>query len=190
MWDTPRCISPSGFPDALVIAVEPDTNNFRLLEQNTRSYPNVRPINKALWPRRANLIIENPSDRPDAFRIQETAQATATSIPATTIQELLREVGASSVDLLKLDIEGAEKELFEDRTSADWLTRTHALIVELHDRFKPGCRAAVEWAVASHDFHRSEAGENLVFVRKMRRQSSEADTSLSAGWNPAQSKTS
>ncbi|MBI3355646.1 MAG: FkbM family methyltransferase, partial [Nitrospirae bacterium] len=151
----------------------------------TVSYPNVRPVNKALWVRRANLIIENPSDQPHAFRVQETAQVTANSIPATTIQELLREVGASSVDLLKLDIEGAEKELFEDQTSADWLTRTHALIVELHDRFKPGCTAAVERAIANYDFRRSQRGENLVFVRETRRQASEADADLLFGRNPA-----
>jgi len=156
------------FSDALVIAVEPEANNFRLLKHNTSLYPNVRPVNKALWPRRTNLIIENPSDQPHAFRVRETTQATANTIPATTIQELLHEVGANSVDLLKLDIEGAEKELFEDNTSADWLTRTHALIVELHDRFKPGCTAAVERAVANQNFRRSQAGESLVFVRETR----------------------
>jgi FkbM family methyltransferase len=149
-----------------VIAVEPEANNFRLLEYNTAAYRNIRRINKALWPRHGNLVIENPSDQPHAFRVREVDRATADSIPAITIQELLHLVGADSVDLLKLDVEGAEKELFEDSGSKSWLAQAHALIVEPHDRFKPGCTAAIERAVIGQDFRRSQVGESLLFIRR------------------------
>ena len=43
--------------------------------------------------------------------------------------------GLSHIDLLKVDIEGAEKEVFE---SANWLDRVSVIAVEFHDRFKRG----------------------------------------------------
>jgi hypothetical protein len=70
------------------------------------------------------------------------------------------------IDLLKLDIEGSEKELFEDPAKKWWLSRTRAVIVELHDRFKPGCTAAVEAALAGQNFIRTQRGENILFIRK------------------------
>jgi len=154
------------FPDALVIAVEPEATNFRLLKLNTAAYRNIRSINKGLWPRHGNLVIENPSDQPYAFRVREVDRATADSIAGITIQELLRLVGADSVDLLKLDIEGAEKELFEDSGSESWLAQVQALIVEPHDRLKPGCTAAIEQAIVGQDFRRSQVGESLLFIRE------------------------
>jgi hypothetical protein len=41
------------------------------------------------------------------------------------------------IDLLKLDIEGSEKEIFSD--GCLWLEHIGAICLELHDRFKPGC---------------------------------------------------
>lgn len=155
------------FPDALVLAVEPEPRNFCLLTSNTEAYPNVRRFNHALWPRRTHLRIENPLENADAFRVQETTDRTVPqAIPGISIQDLLQEAGADSIDLLKLDIEGAEKELFEDQASVGWIALTRAIIVELHDRFKPGCTEAVEHALAGQNFRRTRMGENLLFVRE------------------------
>jgi FkbM family methyltransferase len=154
------------YPDALVLAVEPVLRNFRLLTSNTEAYPNIRRFNHALWPRRTYLRIENPSGNVDAFRVRETDRAALHAIPAISIPDLLQETGADSIDLLKLDVEGAEKELFEDQASAGWLARTRALIVELHDRFKPGCTEAVEHALTGMNFRRAQVGESLLFVRE------------------------
>jgi hypothetical protein len=90
----------------------------------------------------------------------------AGAIAAISIPDLLLEAGTDSIDLLKLDIEGAEKELFENHACSGWLARTRAVIVELHDRFKPGCTAAVERAVGGQSFRRSQVGENLLFIRE------------------------
>ncbi len=156
------------YPQALVIAMEPEAENFRLLRFNTAAYPNVRPIQKALWPRSTHLVMENPQGEPYAFRVRETDQPREGTIPATTIEELLREVGAESLDLLKLDIEGSEKELFEDPARDHWLARNHALILELHDGFKPGCSQAFEQAVANYPYRRTMLGENILLIRTSR----------------------
>lgn len=154
------------FPDALVLAVEPEPQNFRLLTANTEAYPNIRCFKHALWPRHTCLNLENSSGNTDAFFVRETSDQTVPQGVATiSIPELLDQAGIESIDVLKLDVEGAEKELFEDETAGRWIARTRALIVELHDRFKPGCTEAVTRALASYKFRLTERGESLVFLR-------------------------
>lgn len=154
------------YPEAVVVAIEPESENFRLLIKNTAPYKNIRPIQGALWPRKTQLMMENTTGQPDAFRVSENLSSDSSTIPTITIMNLLNEMGLDGIDLLKLDIEGSEKELFEDPETHHWLSRTQAIIVELHDRFKPGCTEAVEGALAGENFVRSQRGENLLFIRE------------------------
>src|SRR5580658_7698465 len=55
-------------------------------------------------------------------------------IEATTIGDLLDRFGWDRIDLLKIDIYGAEKKLFEN--AALWVERVNMIVIELHDRFK------------------------------------------------------
>jgi hypothetical protein len=49
---------------------------------------------------------------------------------------------------------------------ANWLSRTNILILELHDRFKPGCSDAVYSAIPRGDFTEHCREGNIFFVRK------------------------
>ena len=44
----------------------------------------------------------------------------------------------------------------------DWLDAVDTLVIELHDRFRPGCSAALEWALRERDYRRSMSGESVV----------------------------
>src|SRR6266404_4664431 len=37
------------YPNARILAIEPETSNFALLKKNVQEYPNVIPIGAALW---------------------------------------------------------------------------------------------------------------------------------------------
>ena len=65
-------------------------------------------------------------------------------IPSITILSLMRDCRIDYIDLLKLDIEGSEREVFE---VCDWQERVDSVVVELHDRFVPGCSEAVDQAL-------------------------------------------
>ena len=67
------------------------------------------------------------------------------------------------IDILKLDIEGSEKELFETNFE-DWLPKTKILIIELHDAMKTGCSKSVFNAISKYDFSFSIKGENIIFT--------------------------
>jgi methyltransferase FkbM-like protein len=81
------------------------------------------------------------------------------------VAELIERTGAATVGLVKLDVEGAELDLFTGDTS--WLERVQALAVEFHDRYRPGARAAGERAVAEawSEYETSSLGEKVLFVR-------------------------
>lgn len=89
----------------------------------------------------------------------------STGFEALGLGELAEKHPSGCIDLLKLDIEGSEKELFEDPNCHRWLSRMKMIFVELHDRLKPGCTAAMEKAIAPYGFERMSRGSNLVLIR-------------------------
>ena len=75
----------------------------------------------------------------------------------------LRQSSADKIDLLKLDIEGAELELFSCGSDV-WLGHVRLLVLELHDRFRPGCAQALYTAANGRPFTQEIRGETL-FIR-------------------------
>jgi FkbM family methyltransferase len=59
----------------------------------------------------------------------------AIDIPCLTIPEVLQRLGWSGVDLLKVDIEGAEESLFSH--SPQWLHDVQAIVLEIHPNTSP-----------------------------------------------------
>jgi hypothetical protein len=52
-------------------------------------------------------------------------------------------------DFIKLDIEGAEKEVLADESSCRVLCKAICILMETHDRFVPGSKAAFDTFIAS-----------------------------------------
>jgi hypothetical protein len=76
----------------------------------------------------------------------------------------MEQCGIDYVDLLKVDIEGAEKEVFE--SSSRWIDRVGAIAIELHDQLKSGCSSA--FRDATRDFsYESRKGETIFVARKV-----------------------
>lgn len=153
------------YPRADIVAIEPDPDNFAILQQNIAAYPRVRGLQCGLWPGNARLVIENPGAKSWAFRVRE-ARPGEQGFAAVGIAAILDEHRARTLDILKLDVEGSELELFSDPGCHDWLARTNMIFVELHDRIKPGCTDAMESAIARHGFERQALGSNLILIRK------------------------
>ena len=58
-------------------------------------------------------------------------------VPAVTITELMRTFHVAKIDLLKVDIEGSEVEVFSNPDP--WIRSVEVICLEPHDRFRPGC---------------------------------------------------
>ena len=153
------------FPEATIIAVEPHPSNFALLKENTVNYQNIELINSGIWNRNAFLKIRNAGRSYWETMVEEVASIQEESFEAVTIVELLKNSGYEKIDILKLDIEGAEKEIFSDEYE-DWLGKVNIIIIELHDWYRPGCSEAVYSALNKYKFISYKKGENTIFIKK------------------------
>ena len=149
------------YPDAQIVAIEPDANNCDLIRRNCGGIPNVRVIQAGLWTSNAALTIKNPNDPSWAFQLGESPQAASGSVNGITIPNLLAQSVTGMIDILKLDIEGAEERLFSDGYT-DWIDKVRTIIIEIHN---PACEQAVLQATNGRCFAISKQQEKFVFTR-------------------------
>ena len=162
------------YPAARIIAIEPERSNFAALIRNTAPYKTITPIQAALWWEDGQVAL-GPSNAhtKGAFRILEGGQQ---SVRAVTMDTVMRETGIDSIDLLKIDIEGAEIEVFE---SCPWIKNVRVTAIELHDRVRPGCSAAV--TAAAEGLLCNQRGEVTFLARQPRDAGWLYSTELLAG---------
>jgi FkbM family methyltransferase len=152
------------YPEAKIIAVEAEASNFAVLLRNVRSYPTIVPVHAALWNRDGQIVVSAPDPATGAYGewgFVTHEEGVGDQVRAVTMETLMRELGISSIDLVKLDIEGAEQEVFENTR---WLKGVGCLMIELHDKIRSGCTNAVEPAMAMYT--RMQRGETTLYVRK------------------------
>jgi len=142
------------FPEARVIALEPDAANFELLCRNVAPFSNVTPLRAALWHRTGKVSIQNPDAASFAFAVKDTD---GDGISAFSVPDLMRQIGTSRIDVFKMDIEGAEKPIFEHHDG--WLGSVGVLLIELHDRMVPGCARSVYRTAVNYPFLKFQSGE-------------------------------
>lgn len=140
------------YPDASVVAVEPEPSNVEVLRRNIGSL-NIVVVQAAVWPRRALLELEEAEIGHVGFRVHEVSSSRR-AVQTVTMPMLMEQTGFDVVDLLKIDIEGAELELLTQE--AEWLEGVRAIAIEFHDTIKPGCSARGEEALARAGFRLRE----------------------------------
>lgn len=153
------------FPKAQIITIEPDAGNFTVLNRNILKYPNITALNRGIWTHECMLNVIDKGEGENSFTVEEAITADTNSISAISIHQLKKEQGWPNIDLLKIDIEGTEKNIFESNYE-HWLPYTKVFFVETHDRIKKGCSAAVFKAVSKYNFSCMVAGENLLFINE------------------------
>lgn len=157
----------SRFPKALIIALEPDDGNFEMLQKNTEPYGNISLLHAALWDKNQELEVFDPGCGSWGYRTVEAGSETPqrvfrNTVKALTVPKIMQDFNLDQIDIFKIDIEGAEKEVFGD-TSA-WIDQVKALIIELHERFRPGCLRS--FYNGSNGFDREwRKGENIYLSR-------------------------
>lgn len=150
-------------PNARVIAVEPDTSNFAILRSNTTGMKDVHLVQAGIWHQPGRLRVQREGVGNAAF--STTEHSGEGEVEATTIPELLERFGWDHVDILKVDIEGSELELF-GKGDRGWIDRVGTIAVELHDRTRPGCGDAFFSAIQGRSWLFSIHGEMIVCERR------------------------
>jgi FkbM family methyltransferase len=125
------------FPQARVIAVEPDASNLAVLRRNVASFGGDDRVSviEACAAGHSRMVHLNRSGQEWEYSMTDGVEGASQAVPALTVPEILARCGVEGpIDLLKCDIEGAERELFE--TAGSWLHRVQAMLVEVHAPFR------------------------------------------------------
>jgi FkbM family methyltransferase len=152
------------YPDARIISIEPEQENFDLLVANTKRFSHVVPVRAALWREEANLRLVDPSARQWGYQVAESGcEGSLQDVRGITVEKIMRDQGVDFVDILKMDIEGSEKDVLDSSTG--WIHRIGVLAVELHDHLQAGCSES--FGSATRDFeYEIRRGEKIIRMRR------------------------
>jgi FkbM family methyltransferase len=150
------------YPNAHVIAVEPDEENFKVCQKNLSPYSDrVTVIRSAVWSRSVGLIFsENTYDNGYewAIQVRECPEDRQPDLLAIDLLSLLEKSGFTNIDLLKIDVEGSEVAIFSNNYQT-WLDRVKNLVIELHGE---KCEQTFFKALSEYKYNLSKSGELTV----------------------------
>jgi FkbM family methyltransferase len=150
------------FPEAKVVALEPDPSNFHMLQLNTGNERGVVPYQAAIW--NANLKLGFVNDtlaEKWAIRVDEADRAGHATTEGIDVVSMMDKFQLSHIDIFKIDIEGSEMELFSKDVSG-WISKVKIIVIELHESLRPGCTEVFHNALKSipHSLHYHD--ENVI----------------------------
>lgn len=145
-----------------MIAVEPEKNNYIMLSKNMPK--KCVAYNAGIWNKRCGLNVISRGTGEWGFIVKEAQHERAADVQAIDMNYIIRENEIEIIDILKVDIEGSEYEVFSD--NYDWISKIRMLVIETHDRFKPGSEKIVVNCMQKFGFDYEKIGEDLVFTVK------------------------
>jgi FkbM family methyltransferase len=151
------------FPKAQLYCIEPDPGNFSVLQKQTAHRENINLFMKALW--HSNEVVSLQKENVDSWgiKVNQANELMESQAEGITLQTFMDINSIEIVDLLKIDIEGAEVNIFSEGYEF-WLKRTRILIIELHENLHSGTEKIFYNAIncIKHKVYRS--GENVVMI--------------------------
>lgn len=143
----------SQFPAAHVISIEPFPANVDLCRRNLEPYGARASVHAAaIWSAPRTLEVNGVEGKEWGVKVRVPASGDGSRIEAIDIPSL----GLERIDLLKIDIEGSEIELFRDGNAAGWLPTVKNIVIELHG---PECEEVFFAALRDYEYDLSSAGE-------------------------------
>ena len=150
------------YPKADIVALEPHPGNAELLKKNIHGKGNkITVIEGGLSSKEGtNIVIENPGAQHWGYRGVDSPHG---KIRGFTIPGLITECGLDTIDLLKMDIEGAEFEIFKG--NIDWLDKVRGIIIEIHEKVNPGSTKYIIEQLENKGYVLNKNGHEMVFIK-------------------------
>jgi FkbM family methyltransferase len=149
------------FPAAKIYAVEPARDSCELCRRNTAGFENVVVLQKAVSTVPGEFILSNSDSIAMSRSFSATACRSSDTVEGVTLAKLLSDhVAPDDVVLIKMDIEGAERDIFDG--DATWLHSVGAVLVEPHG---DGTAEVIKHAFSRSGFQLDKVGEKLLGLR-------------------------
>ena len=142
------------YPYSRVFGFEADEGVFQYLQSNVGSLPNVEISQKAVWVHDQGVSFH--TEGADGGLINATEQG---NVPSIRLREVLRDF--DHIDMLKMDIEGAEFEVLDD--CWEEMSKVDHLFLELHTfRKEPQAIGKVLLSLEKSGFRYFVSNENEI----------------------------
>lgn len=115
------------YPKARIIAIEPNPDNLSLLKRNTAAEPRVTVVQACVTGLAHQQVFIDTAGKGSHFQANTTGRGLP--VPGMSLTQLSEAYGLGQIDLLKMDIEGAEKDVF---AHPDFLPKVGGIVAELH----------------------------------------------------------
>lgn len=155
------------YENARVIAVEAEKGNFKKLEKNTANHFQIEPVHAALWSENCELkLIVAEDGNNQGWHLEKVKVDEDYDMVGLTFSELIKTYDLYSIDILKIDLEGAEIELFDNEFSS-WIHEVKCLVIECPDGDSPLATSLIfkKLEEACYKFNTYLNGENLILIR-------------------------
>lgn len=156
------------FPNVKIACIEPDSNNLEILKHNLKPYIK----DKTICFYQAGLMGKSglSLDMSSSFRggndwaKQVKINKSESKLKSITINDVQQQNGFEFIDLLKIDIEGAETFFLEEGTDLTFLLKTKVIAIEIHDEYN--CREGIHKVLKENSFIIIETGETTLGINK------------------------
>lgn len=122
------------WPDAVIVSVEPDPKNFETLQRNVASLDGIHPIQAGLWGRKARIgLAGSHGEWGNVFKAKPWYSPGG--MQAYSVSDLAKMYDIPAFDFVKIDIEGAEGQVYAPGSQFGWVDAAKAISLEVHDYF-------------------------------------------------------
>lgn len=125
------------FPGAFYLVIEPDEKNMEQLQKNFKlnDLDNTELLLSGLWSSDCWLQINRDAYEGKEWSYYVTASGKPTNLKGISLSTLLNKTDFPFIDILKMDIEGGEKEIFsKEEITSSILQKTRFIAIEIHDQ--------------------------------------------------------
>ena len=145
------------YPDAAVLAIEPDQQAFDLAQKNCAAFNRIIPMHTAIWCHDKGVTIRNCHAASWARSVSDGGSSSS-----RTLEAILASIPNARPLVLKLDIESAEREVCA--ASPEIVRAFPCILIEPHDFIRPGagCLSPLYSAIAGKKMDTILRGENII----------------------------
>ena len=161
------------FPDARIIRMDPSQDNFAAGLYNARFFPNITQVNLGLWDKQTTLqMCERPGWKTMAFYTREADDppcempVEGPGVGVALLANVMKAFNIPHFDIIKMDIEGAELQVFREKSMKGIVANCTVFAIELHERYVAHSEAAVKDVFGELPFEQFWDDENTVWISK------------------------
>lgn len=157
------------FPKAKFVCVEPDPSNFEQLSFNMiNNHIDANLEKKGVWKDSGLLYFDRSFRDGSEWSVALTEEKVSEDyIEAVSINTLVDKYKIQSIDLLKIDIEGGERYIFNlENKNLAFLDITKAIAIEIHDEYN--IKDIIVSILKQRGFQILKSGEYLIGLKRSR----------------------